>query len=473
LGFVTQLRQRLVSSLETLDNHKIGLTPFEWSMLDQVSLAPMIISIRLMVSGKVDTERFEASILNSVQQEPLLQSYVEVGETHLDSYWVPAEDLKPRIDWVQVTNDEETSASAIVDDPIDLTREIGIRFEGKLNSNNDSAEFNFLIHHACSDGLGAFGFIDRVLCRYHAGSDSQRNLKLAEPDARVLASRNPDAKKRLATWKRILRSTVILPKRIIGASLKKPVSLSSKPPVSETRQMYRSLSVSLNRETKNRLAKCAEAVNVSLHVLLIRELTKSIERWKSTPELTGDETIRLLVPFSLRTDDHAQMPAANCVSMTFVAVTGKQVRQSADKLAKEISDQMKFIRKWQIEYSWSQTIALFASSRFLRPRLRKLASKQLATTVFSNLGRVFRDSSLPKTDHKIQSGEMVVESAHIAAPCDRFSPATFAANFYGDQLTLDMNYAPHHITAERAGEILSIWKANLIDCASADKYSKQ
>lgn len=462
--------------------NEMHLTPFEWSMLDEVANAPMTIIARMEASGTVDPRRFGQAILDTVVEEPLLQSQVVVGETHLDSFWIPANHLIPKIEWKSNQGDgSEEQFQAF-----DLTKEIGFRFVGHIDSG--TAQLRFVFHHACCDGLGSTGFINRVLCRYQNAtaeiSDEKRNthIKIEYPNRLLLSKRDPKPRNPLPWYRRWWRSTYVLPTRIAGAALRKPVQISSPCPTMETtgtqtaepttypnmdRRLAAPLSLTLESSTKNQLTKTAKSRSISMHVLLMRDLVRSIQWWNEKSESVNGKTIRLLVPFSLRTSDHLGIPAANCVSVAFISAP-KGETDDLDPLTNSLFRQMKYIRNWQIDYSWSQSIGLIASQRLLRPLLNRLASQQSVTTVFSNLGQVFRGSELPRRNGKLVAGDFVIDSFHLAAPCTPATYATFAVNFYGDQITLDMNFLTNRINPTDAKSLLSKWQQTLLATANAE-----
>lgn len=469
----TQAEQ--VFATMNLDN-EMHLTPFEWSMLDEVAKAPMTIIARMEVTGTVQTQQLGQAILDTVVEEPLLQSHVVVGETHLDSFWIPAENLLPKIEWKLDQGDGSTEQFQA----FDLTREIGFRFVGHIEPGK--SQLRFLFHHACCDGLGSMGFIDRVLCRYqnatNENSDEKQNahIKIEYPNRLLLAKRDPKPQTPMPWHRRWWRSTYVLPTRIAGAAFRKPVQISSSLQATETagtqtagidadRQLPLSLSLTLEPSAKNQLANVAKSRSASMHVLLMRHLIQAVQQWNSQSESMQGSTIRLLVPFSLRTSDHHGMPAANCVSVAFISAS-KDETGVVDQLSESLSRQMKFIRNWQIDYSWSQSIRLLASQRLLRPLLNRLASQQSVTTVFSNLGQVFRGSELPRRNGKLVAGEFVIDSFHIAAPCTPATYATFAVNFYGEHITLDMNFLPNKINPADAKSLLSKWHQALLATAN-------
>ena len=87
----------------------------------------------------------------------------------------------------------------------------------------------------------------------------------------------------------------------------------------------------------------------------------------------------------------------------------------------------------------------------------------IATTVMTNLGRSFSDSELINGDGEMAVKSLFVKSVHVAPPCNATVVVNFSINFYGNRLTLDINYLPALLTQETAERILESWKRRILD----------
>ena len=86
----------------------------------------------------------------------------------------------------------------------------------------------------------------------------------------------------------------------------------------------------------------------------------------------------------------------------------------------------------------------------------------IATTVMTNLGRAFVNSDLINSDGEMAAKSLVVKSVHIAPPCNATVVVNFSVNFYGNRLTLDINYLPALLTHETAERVLNSWKRRIL-----------
>ena len=181
--------------------------------------------------------------------------------------------------------------------------------------------------------------------------------------------------------------------------------------------------------------------------------------------------LRILIPFSLRDQRTNRMPAANCVSMVYLEANEKLLEaDSRDDpvLVSDLVRQMSFIRRWNLQYSWIESIDLYAKAwpiiKLLKFRKKSRFGNMapIATTVMTNLGRAFVNSDLINSDGEMAAKSLVVKSVHIAPPCNATVVVNFSVNFYGNRLTLDINYLPALLTHETAERVLNSWKRRIL-----------
>ena len=60
--------------------NKLVLSPFEWSMSDRVSAAPMEFIVRLDCVGTIDAPKFSEAIMAELGRQPLFQANASVGD---------------------------------------------------------------------------------------------------------------------------------------------------------------------------------------------------------------------------------------------------------------------------------------------------------------------------------------------------------------------------------------------------------
>ena len=374
--------------------------------------------------------------------------------------------------------------------PIELENEIGFRFYGWQYHDESElrTEMRFVFQHACSDGKGAFSFVEDVLCHYKLlidGNGKPGDAALSFDCERILdRDQRPEAG---GLAGRIWRTLVVRPKRAINMLFTRPLSLSStegdEVDEGELIEPPRQCSITLSREVTEELGRLANSVGATTNLVLVRELFHilgdCVERSEgksasASASGTKGDLLRLLIPFSLRNETHRRMPAANCVSMAYLeAKRNSLVDDDGENrtLLKDLIKQMAFIRKWQLQFSWAESIESYAR---LWPVIKLFKrkkesggqnSRQIATAVLTNLGRVFSRGLLPTSDGKIQIGSLEVETAHLVVPCTAKQNVNFSVNFYGDRLTIEVSYLPSKVTVESAQRILDSWRARVVEVA--------
>ena len=479
--------------------NQLSLSPFEWTMSDRVTASPMEVVVRLDCAGVVDVEKFGEAISAELKRQPLLQANAVVGQTHRRSYWQRASDCTPVIRWFEEDPDK---GSGFPEDfvPIDLENEIGFRFYGWQFAVNDQSRviMKFVFHHACCDGKGAIGFIEHTFHRYHALLENQSAAPsgLALIDEQRIFSRNLPATNKLPVVDRIWRALVVRPKRVVKMLLSKPrlfsekVGFSSEGDQNIFADPLRLCTTQLSIEETKQLGLFARKLSATSNTILVRELFHVLsDCFNSDSILFGDQRakseeamvnhrscdFRILIPFSLRDQRNSRMPSANCVSMVYLDASEKLLATDSrddPALVADLVRQMSFIRRWNLQYSWIESIDFYAKvwpvARLFKFRQKnRLGSMApIATAVMTNLGRSFSNSDLINSDGEMATKSLVVKSVHVAPPCNATVVVNFSVNFYGKRLTLDVNYLPTLLTPEAAERVLGLWKRRILDSVS-------
>lgn len=438
------------------------LTPFEWSMIHGAQKGLMTFYLYLDFQGQLKPTALQAAIKTAASRHPFLQANVAAAPPpQQTSRWAPATDPQPFISIAEsdVPFDYPGSES------IDLTSELGVRVwvrhGSDPNDTNDSrVKMRFQFHHACCDGLGAFQMIEDVLCCYHqnvVGKDASTELRPIDNQALAYRTAVPD--KRLPIYKRIARSTVILPIRISKLFAQTADFISSSEVTSDsvkTDSLPNLPTHVFSRGFTQSLVSKALDGGATLNDLLVRDLFLTIRDWNQSQNAKPSRNIRLMIPFSLRTDKHVQMPAANCVSMVYMAAPTKLL-QNPQQLLTSVTRQRHFIRAWQIEHSWNQTAGLIASSPWIAKLARRRAQRRITTSVLTNLGRVFAKSGLPEVQGKVKCGELLLESTVLVPPATATATLTFGCNTYADELGISLNFDRQHFPQADAQRLLEFY----------------
>ena len=126
---------------------------------------------------------------------------------------------------------------------------------------------------------------------------------------------------------------------------------------------------------------------------------------------------------------------------------------------------MFYIRRWQLQYSWIESIESYARFWPLLKLLKKRKPSEdgqqsgltIATAAMTNLGRAFKNQRWADNGGKIKVASLEVETVHVAVPCTEKLNTNFSVNFYRDRLTLDIIYLPSLVSREAAQSILDTW----------------
>ena len=471
-----RLKYLNVDSMNILSG--LTLTPFEWTMSNEFAGSAMEFVIRLCCTGPIDVERFNEAVVIALKHQPLLQANAEIGPTHSTSYWRTASDPAPVIKWL---DGDPTRGRGVTNgfQPIELDKEIGFRLYGWQHQidGQPQTEIRFVFHHACCDGKGGVSFIEHVLCQYRLLKEGNCDA-MPRFDVNRIEDRDKRASHSFGIADSIWRMFVVRPKRVANMLLTHPLSLvaATKTVGEESVDPPRQCSTTLDLVTTEQLGAIANSLGATTNLILARELFHVLVEHLKNGEASvsgsrGGNLLRLLIPFSLRNEMQHMMAAANCVSMAYLETKQDllvQDRAENSVVLPDLVKQFDFIRKWRLQYSWIESIKSYARIwPLIKPFKRSQKNKgsdrrQVATTVLSNLGRVFGSELLPTSDGKIKIGELEIETVHLVLPCPAKLKINFTVNFYSNRLTLDVSYLPSAVARETAQKLLDSWRNRVV-----------
>ena len=446
-------------------------------MSNEFSGALMEFVFRLCCTGPIDVESFDKAIVEALKHQPLLQANATIGPTHSTSYWRPATNLTPVIKWLE--GDPNVGRAATDDfQPIKLENEIGFRFYGwqVQNDGQPRTEMRFVFQHACCDGKGAISFIEHVLCQYKLLKEGKCET-MPRFDGDRIQVRDKHAMRSYSIIDRIWRTFIVRPKRAANMLLTKPLALD--PPLEANTEVAAVVpcqcSTTLSKEVTEKLGVHAKAVDATTNLVLARELFHVLGEFRESnvPKSDGasnGKLLRMLIPFSLRNETHQFMPAANCVSMAYFETKQDLLAQDdagSPTLIADLVKQLTFIRKWQLQYAWIESIKTYARIwpviKLLKRSKKKGDGRQVATTVLSNFGRVFSGGILASDQGKIKIDSLEIDTVHVVLPCTTKLSINFSVNFYAKRLTLDVSYLPSRVTRQTAQQLLESWRNRVLE----------
>ena len=243
-------------------------------------------------------------------------------------------------------------------------------------------------------------------------------------DEQRVFSRNLPTANKLPVVDRIWRSLVVRPKRVAKMLLSKPRLFSEKVKSSNDGAQsifadpLRLCTTQLSVEETKKLGLFAKKLSATSNTILVRELfhvlsdcfnSDSIlfgdQRAESEETMVGQRScnLRILIPFSLRDKRNSRMPSANCVSMVYLEANEKLLTNDSHDNPVLVSDlvrQMSFVRRWNLQYSWIESIDFYAKvwpvARLFKFRRKNRFGSMapIGTSVMTNLGRAFANSHL-------------------------------------------------------------------------------
>ncbi len=173
----------------------------------------------------------------------------------------------------------------------------------------------------------------------------------------------------------------------------------------------------------------------------------------------AQQWLRMMVPMSLRGPESAGLSACNVVACVFLDRTGPQIQDHAWLLA-SIHREMELIKRNRLGFLFILSLWIKKIMRF-RSRRRGLGVPPVkrchTSIVFSNMGRIFEQTELPKTvDGRLQAGSICLEACQILAPVADLMSIAITAYQYAGRVTLSLRYDSHTISQADAKRLLRL-----------------
>jgi len=404
---------------------------------------------RLRFSGKLNFDAMDSAIQQTVERHPLVRATIRDDSKH-GCFWNINDSSTIKLErWTANSQNEYPVASFM-----DLTKGVGTRIW--LVENSEAHDLVAQIHHACTDALGMCLFIEDLLMLYAKKIGAiESNAQLRPLNNQRLPLRNHFG----LTWKKTLR---LIPLQILGLHvvgkffLRNAVSLGcpGQNPHTEQHVVFPSpMSLDLDADTTSKVLAAAKSKNVTVNDLLVRDLFLAINAWRSQiePQLKKG-WVRFFVPINHRVQEDATLSAANIMSAVFLERHPGQLNDP-ESLLRSLQTQMKRVKRYQLGFLFIAAHALL--SRL--PRLRACVIRQdrcVSSCVFSNIGVVFKQSSLPQRDGKLLVGDITLDNIDFVAPLRPLTTAAFCVSTYAKRLSINLHFDPRAISKQQAEELL-------------------
>ncbi len=451
----------------------LPLTLFESYMLEDDSPRyPMTFFLDLELSGTLYREPFELAFREAVVRHPLLRAVVQ------RSFFRPAQwnisDKEPELFWGR--SFEKSHASRW----IDLTRFPGVK--AWVSHQADAPRVTLLFHHAATDGVGAIRFIGDLLALYgrKTVSEGEERPELQEINQGLLHQRGivwpePEDGKRVLThtikWIRKMLTGIPRPLRPRHGHEEHDLQRAGTSAGEESGERPGDrlfISRQLDRLTTTRLKAAAVRNNSTLNDLCLLAMFRMLNRWnRSHARGNKQESLRLLVPFSLRTLRHDELPAANGISFLFI-------NQQAGKLADSVGTIrhiQRTIEKGNRSAEGCVPLLLFGGVAKYLPwvyrRLRHFLCYATATTAYVGDIRRSLGAKFPLKRGKCVAGSVTLEAVRGAAPFRHNTRLGASLGLYAGTLYINLNPDPHWFSAEQRESMADMFVSELEQLAQA------
>jgi len=404
--------------------------------------------VRFRFDGQLDRGAFETAVGRVLQRHPLLRAKARMrGRNHVD--WVVQDDPQPVLQW-------ETGPVGGPFPPathLDLLHEIGIRF--RIVTGGSKCDLVVQWHHACCDGAGILAFVDELLIAYAlAIGTTSKELQLRPMDPAKLHRRGRFG----LTAGKFVR---MLPKQAVGLLgvrqfvMRSPVPIvphaschAGGPPAGYPAVLTRFLSTTQTAA----LRKTATQLGVRLNDLMATQLFLSLDEWRFRHGVGDNGWLRMMVPINLRTASDRRLSAA-CLASSIFLDRRHQDCEKPEALLRSIHDEMSLILSHQLglTFVFSSWLLNLISGGLKR---RTRAPQCSMSCIFTNLGKIFAHSPLPRQTGRLIAGNVTLESIDVVAPNRPYTCVSFAASIYANRLAVTLHYDPRPLTDVQAGELL-------------------
>jgi len=436
----------------------LSLTNFEAAVLaDDRPAYPMSVIYRMRFKGFLELAALQAAVETVVRREPFLRAVISpnwLGKL----VWIASPNRQPEIQrHAQITPSGFPHMTHY-----DPTQESGFRWW--ILERDDGHDVVLQGHHCCADGIMLNAMAEDLLVSYALNQSGQTGEA-------TLHSLNVQRLLRRGAPKLNLGNAFIVAlKQIRGlAGVNEFLGRSPAPLMGQYSTISLSarthdtfpaiLSYEFDTHETEIIRTAAKSSSVTINTLLLRDLFLAIGAWRRMLGIGHSrDWIRITVPISLRGATDKTMPMSNSVSTIF---PDRQAVDFEDKnrLLKSLHDQLGLIKRFELQYTYILSLGVAR----LIPGLIQLmtrADRCHSTTYLSNLGVILDQTPLPCQNGQIVCGNVVLQSVDIASILRPHTNAGFVAYSYCGKLRLTLQYDPHVIQSEQAGDLLNayVWQ---------------
>ena len=428
----------------------------EYMALDDSAEFPMDPAILLRFDGTLDARAAREAFEETLARHPLLTSVARRRRGKL--FWVPTE-RRPEIvckDCDAEPNVFNASGFPNVE-PLDLFRAPGFRVSFLESKRENWTRVLIHFHHAVADGLGMMRVVAEWLLRYAQKMGVvEPSFRLEEIDREAFARRGKVGwtlkgyvKNYFNTWRTTLQYLVVFPRPLVSDA-------TARGEIERERPRVRTLE--LSREATTAYFQRAKALGATVNDLALTDYFIALDRWLR--EAKGDDgqgVLRVMAPLNMRDESTNHISCANVVSTVFIDRTRRSLQRSRADSLKSMIDEMNWVKRCDQKYVF---LLILRVLRCVPGSLRFFLNLPVcrASSVFTNLGRVFDDLPLPREDGKLKLGDATLERIESKAPIRRKTATSVAACTYAGRFCCSLCYDSRLLTEEDADAFLEILK---------------
>ncbi|MBA4017941.1 MAG: hypothetical protein C0483_12255 [Pirellula sp.] len=430
----------------------LSFTPFEESLyVDDCPAYPWNILFRLTFDGPLDRALWEKSLAAVAGRHPFLRAKVRRSKLGR-FFWLWPDDGHPTAPVAVNWNEHAVGVWPALER---LPIEQGRALDTWIADAPGRTEALLHFHHIAVDGLGAEQIIGDLLLAYDA---------LARGVSPAWAQLDEASLRRRGTYGyNVIKFLRNLPKLSVGLRgvkqflARKPVPLLPHEPAVRTTPLpttYPAVRThAFSAAETQALLAAARASGATLNDLLARDLFLALRAWRERrTTVPDDQWLRLLVPVNMRTPDDRTMPAANVMSTIFLDRDGAQLRGDAATLLQTVHDEMTLIKRNDLGLIYLLSLRV---SGILPGAIERAARKQkfCNTAILTNILRPLDTLPLPRTDGRLQVGDVHLDDFEFFAPPRPLTCASFGISTYAGRLHVGLQADSRFLSASDIDEL--------------------
>lgn len=433
----------------------LPLTIFESLMfLDARPGYAMWADMEARFKGRIDRAAFDAGLAFAIARNPLLNCLVAPAGKH-SWQWVPS-NRQPFVDWAPVGTPLGESYDAYVDLTVSPGLKIYVRESEELST------IRLHEHHACSDGLGLYAFLEDLMVGYHNALADSAPIEPRPLDPDKLRQRGLFGIPVRTPWQQIYDIWVSVREGLrFFREAPLPLPRGSAPIDASCRDPL--ITRTLPPETAEALRRAATRTGAMTNDVLIRDLMLTVARWHAqSPGGSGPpRNVRVCIPQNLRERrGGALLPACNAVSFAFIT---RRTDQCADPeaLLASLAAETRLVRQWKLSLFFLGGLAAIAHYGLLSWLLRRKMC--FSTIVLSNIGdptRYFR-TAFPKTPAGLTVGNLEFLGMLGSPPTRPLTRGAIGVIHNADGLIFALRHDPHTHSTLDAERLLDDYVSQL------------